>query len=93
MLKVTRQPAEKRRALEERLQALADTRSALASRMAELHELRRCVQQAELSEVELGKKPPLKKRIVRPGRLFMLSQWTVGRGLSARTTSSTRWTP
>jgi hypothetical protein len=90
MSKVARDLGEKRRALEERLQALADTRSALASRMAELHELRRFVQQAELSE-EL-KKPPLKKPIVRPGRLFMLSQWTIGRRTSAGALSSTRWT-
>jgi hypothetical protein len=91
MSKVACHPAEKHRALEERLQALADTRSALESRMAELHELRRRVQQADLSE-EL-KKPPLKKRIVRPGRLFMLSQWTIGRSTSAGALSSTRWTP
>jgi hypothetical protein len=90
MTKVVRQPAEERQALEERLHALADTRSALACQMAELHKLRRCVQQAQLSE-ESGKQP-LKKRIVRPGRLFMLSQWTVGRS-SAGPLSSTRWTP
>ena len=88
MTKVVRQLAEKRRALEERLHVLADTRSALACQMAELLELRRRVQQAELSE-ESGKQP-LKKRVVRPGRLFMLSQWTVGRGLSAGALSSTR---
>jgi hypothetical protein len=91
MKKVARQPAEKRGVPEERLHALADAHSALACQMAELHELRRRVQQAQLSE-ESGKQP-LKKRIVRPGRLFMLSQWTVGRNLSAGTLSSTRWTP
>jgi hypothetical protein len=90
MSKVACHPAEKHQALEQRLQALADTRSALAGRMAELHELRRCVQQAGLSE-EL-KKPPLTKRIVRPGRLFMLGQWTVGQSASAGSLSSTRWT-
>jgi hypothetical protein len=79
MTKVVRRPAQKSRALEERLQALADVRSVLACQMAELKELRRCVQQAQLPE-ESGKQS--KKRIVRPGRLFMLSQWTIGRGLS-----------
>jgi hypothetical protein len=90
MSQLGRQRAEKR-SLEERLHALADTHSALASQMTELQELRRCVQQAELSE-ESGNQP-LKKRIVRPGRLFMLSQWGVGRSLSAGNLSSTRWTP
>jgi hypothetical protein len=90
MSKLGRQPAEKR-ALEERLHALAETRSALASQVAELQELRRRVQQAQFSEE--SSKQPLKKRIVRPGRLFMLSQWTVGRSLSAGNLSSTRWTP
>lgn len=87
MSQLGRQPAEKR-PLEETLHALADTRSALASQMAELQELRRCVQQAELSE-ELTKQP-LKKRIGRPGRQFTQSQWTVGRSFSAETPPSTR---
>jgi hypothetical protein len=91
MTKVMLRPAEKRWALEERLDALADTSSALACQMAELHELRRCVQQALLSE-ESGKQL-LKKRVARTGRLFMLSQLTVGRSLSAGTVPSTRWTP
>jgi hypothetical protein len=89
MSKVARHP-EKRWTLEERLHALADTHSALASRVAELHELRRCAQQAQ---AELSGEPPKSpKRIVRPGRLFMMSQWTVGRSASAGSLSSTRWT-
>ena len=90
MSNLGRKAAEKR-ALEERLRALADSRSALASQMAELQELRRCVQEAELSEE--FRNQPLKKRTARPGRLFMLGQWRGGRSLSAGNLSSTRWTP
>jgi hypothetical protein len=73
-------------ALEERLKAIADISSALTGQIAELLELRERVRQAQLSAE--CKKEPLKKRVVRPGRLFMQSQWMMARGYHPARTSS-----
>jgi hypothetical protein len=73
-------------AAEERLKAIADICSALAGQMAELRELRESVRQAQ-SSAEC-KKEPSKKRVVRPGRLFMQNQWTTGRSYHPARTSS-----
>ena len=73
-------------ALEERLKAIADISSALAGQIAELLELRERVRQAQLSAE--CKKEPSKKRVVRPGRLFMQNQWTMGRSYHPARTSS-----
>ena len=79
-------------ALEERLKAIADISSALAGQIAELLELRERVRQAQLSAE--CKKEPSKKRVVRPGRLFMQSQWMMGRSFrQARTNSQLNRSP
>jgi hypothetical protein len=78
--------SKERQALEERLKTIADISSALAGQIAELLELRERVRQAQLSSE--CKKEPSKKRVVRPGRLFMQSQWMMARSYHPARTSS-----
>jgi len=78
--------SKERQALEERLKTIADISSALAGQIAEFLELRERVRQAQLSSE--CKKEPSKKRVVRPGRLFMQNQWTMGRSYHPARTSS-----
>jgi hypothetical protein len=75
-------------AAEERLKAMVDVRSALASQLTQLRELRERVRQAEWSSEGDGQQPRY-KRVARPGRLFMQNQWMMGRSYySARISSS-----
>ena len=78
--------SKERQALEERLKTIADISSALAGQIAEFLELRERVRQAQLSSE--CKKEPSKKRVVRPGRLFMQSQWMMARSYHPARTSS-----
>jgi hypothetical protein len=61
----------------EKLEAAADISSALASQIAELLELREAVRKAALPAE--CKKQNCKKKINRPGRLFMQTQWLMRR--------------
>ena len=78
--------SKERQALEERLKTIADISSALAGQIAEFLELRERVRQAQLSSE--CKKEPSKKRVVRPGRLFMQNQWMMARSYHPARTSS-----
>jgi hypothetical protein len=61
----------------EKLKAAADISSALARQIAELLELQEAVRKAELP-AECNKQN-CKQQIVRPGRLFMQTQWLMRR--------------
>jgi hypothetical protein len=88
MTKLLREMPPQIHVVEQRLKAIARTSATLAYQIAELHELRRTVQQAQLPEQCV--KQPSKGQTARPGRLFMRNRWMMGQSFASGGTAS-RW--